>query len=160
MRYDFFIRARSDLYYFFPVNSWLTADTTAVQTGAGLGCTPTDHWASMPRHLAPLYASAGQVTYDISMTPALFVSLAHMCHCPSPGSIWPECFISGWLVLRGVAIKQVCDHEYELWRHTHQYPNGTLSDFWGNVLLRPLVVPGVKPWPTPTSCSGVSNQTV
>ena len=157
VRYDFVLRARSDLYYFIPVSRWLTADPNVIQTGAGLGCTPTDHFGAMPRHLAQMYASAAELTFDRNVTPALLRAQEHMCHCR--GDIFPECLIAGWLVLRNVEVRNVCDHEYELWRHTHVLENGTLSDFWSNVLSGPLVEPTGLPWSVPTACSGANGTT-
>lgn len=136
-RYDFFLRARSDLYFYYPVSNWLTANRSVVQTGAGLGCTPTDHFGSMPRHYAPMYAAAGEVTFDPEATPQNMgiAGAKVMCHCganPDDG-MHPECLIAGWLALRGVPVSNVCDHEYELWRHTHEN-DGLLTDFWNTPL--------------------------
>jgi len=148
---------RSDLYYFYPVKQWLVADPTRVQTGAGLGCTPTDHFGSMPRHLARLYASAAEVLFDRNLSVARFRALPHMCHCGVV--LQPECFMPGWLTLRGVAVDNVCDHGYELWRHTREFPNGTLTDFAWNVLPGPLVDPGSAPWSERTPCSNATRAT-
>jgi hypothetical protein len=80
-----------------------------------------------------------------------------MCHCGVV--LQPECFMPGWLTLRGVAVDNVCDHEYELWRHTREFPNGTLTDFAWNVLPGPLVDPGSAPWSERTPCSNATRAT-
>jgi hypothetical protein len=137
-QYDFFARIRSDMYFRLPVNRWLTTNPTLVQTGAGLGCTPTDHFGVMPRHLAPIYASAHNVLKE---TPEFLYHSASkvMCHCPDmERRMWPECLIAGWLEINGVNVSNVCDHEYELWRHVHTDDKGNLYDLFQNVLKGPF----------------------
>lgn len=123
-RYHFFLRARSDLFYWYPVSNWLTTNNSIVQTGMSTsGGTPTDHFASMPRHLASVYAAAGEVVYDPLATPDRLLQVAslrqQMGHCPlADYGMWPECLITGWLALRGVLVVAVCGEYERLWVNT------------------------------------------
>ena len=131
-RYDFFLRARSDLYYFVPVNTWLSASFSTVQVGAGLGCTPSDHFGAMPRHLAALYASAGEISFDKAATTHAISEAASgsLCHCPGEtATLWPECLIAAWLRLHHVPFYIACNTQFGLWRHTSVSPNGELVSF-------------------------------
>jgi hypothetical protein len=134
-RFDFFVRARSDLYYYVPVNHWLSASHSTVQVGAGLGCTPSDHFGAMPRHLAGLYAGAGKIAFDPTATSAAISAVAEssLCHCSGGGLLHPECLIAAWLRLHNVPFHIACSTQFGLWRHTRSDENGELHDFGPHV---------------------------
>jgi hypothetical protein len=154
-RYDFFLRARSDLYYFHPAKAWLNLDDRAshsVQAVMGNDCTPSDHFGAMPRYLASAYASAGEIVYDSSQA-AQNIPKGTLCHCPNglDAGAWPECLISAWLIMRNVSAYILCPFAVP-WTHTRVTNDNVLTDDqWKPIANRSSV-------PSLDECSGITKE--
>jgi hypothetical protein len=109
-RYDYFVRARPDVFYLVNVRTWLRPSAETVQVGELLwkgccgkkiGCastTPTnDHFAVVPRSFAKVYAYAAEVLDDCTATHADVRRVCHECN-----RLAPECFLSYHLLRNNI----------------------------------------------------------
>lgn len=159
LRYDYFVRIRPDMYFFYPVSTWLQPGQDAIVVGETLwqqigACTAVapanDHFAVIPRLHAEMFAGAADILSRCEVSHEAIVGTScHRCDVA-----YPECFLSTYLLLHNLSYvgcaPQYVPHEgmpISLWTIARDGGTSGLMDAHRHTPLEKLalLVPAVPP---------------
>jgi hypothetical protein len=118
--FDYFVRARPDLFYFEPQGELPPPDAVLALERVYTPCFArveqqhpiNDHYALMPRALADAYVGAAEVLSDCGWAEELAARPDCDCVCNNCVTPSPECYLTGALLRAGVATR-ACLPTYE-----------------------------------------------